>query len=387
MPKRKKYPKLPNSFGSIRYLGSNRRNPYAVHPPTKEFSLTGSPMRPTALCYVDSWMKGFAVLVAYKSGNYKPGDELSLDIKDTGSLETIAAKILADYSRFRNPETAKRGKTFREVYEEWYSYMYEKDQSVEHNDNTMKSKRFAFKRWAPLHDREFQTITYDDLQKVIDECPLKVGSIEQMVVLVHQLYDYAAIYHLADENCSEHLRITKADEEESAEPFTGDELRILWQHQDDEDVEFLLIMCYSGFRISEYRKMEVNLEQQYFKGGLKNRYSRERTVPIHPAIFPLVKRRLERDGCLITTSQTFRNRLNRRDLFEVIGMNRHTPHGCRHTFSWLCEHYGVRENDRKRMMGHSFGNDTTNKVYGHRSLEELRKEIVKIKTPMEDKDL
>lgn len=38
-------------------------------------------------------------------------------------------------------------------------------------------------------------------------------------------------------------------------------------------------------------------------------------------------------------------------------------------------------------MGHSFGNDITNKTYGHRSLDDLRKEIEKIKTPMEDKDL
>jgi hypothetical protein len=47
----------------------------------------------------------------------------------------------------------------------------------------------------------------------------------------------------------------------------------------------------------------------------------------------------------------------------------------------LCEKYGVRENDRKRMLGHSFGGDVTNAVYGHRTLEELRTEIEKIKVP------
>ena len=44
----------------------------------------------------------------------------------------------------------------------------------------------------------------------------------------------------------------------------------------------------------------------------------------------------------------------------------------------LLEKYGVSENDRKRMMGHSFGKDITNKVYGHRTLEDLRAEIEKI---------
>ena len=58
---------------------------------------------------------------------------------------------------------------------------------------------------------------------------------------------------------------------------------------------------------------------------------------------------------------------------------KHTPHDCRHTFSALCEKYEVKENDRKRMLGHSFGGDVTNDVYGHRTLEDLRSEIEKIK--------
>lgn len=64
---------------------------------------------------------------------------------------------------------------------------------------------------------------------------------------------------------------------------------------------------------------------------------------------------------------------------------KHTPHDCRHTFSRLCEKYEVNENDRKRMMGHSFGNDITNAKYGHRTLEELRTQIEKIKPPLEEK--
>ena len=55
-------------------------------------------------------------------------------------------------------------------------------------------------------------------------------------------------------------------------------------------------------------------------------------------------------------------------------------HDCRHNFL-RCVKYGVRENDRERMLGHSFGGDVTNAVYGHRTLEELRTEIEKIKVP------
>ena len=36
------------------------------------------------------------------------------------------------------------------------------------------------------------------------------------------------------------------------------------------------------------------------------------------------------------------------------------------------------------MLGHSFGNDITNAVYGHRTLDELRTEIEKIQIPVCD---
>ena len=35
MTKRKNTPRLPNGFGSIRYLGKGRKNPYGVYPPSE----------------------------------------------------------------------------------------------------------------------------------------------------------------------------------------------------------------------------------------------------------------------------------------------------------------------------------------------------------------
>ena len=381
MAKRTKYPKLPNGFGTIRYLGKNRRNPYAVHPPTPEFTKDGVPLRPAALCYVDAWIKGFTILVALKGGTYYPGYECTLDIEDSEDLKGLSQKILADYNRFKRPDEADKGRTFEEVYRDWYDYKFVRDKSRTYSPHTLNATRGAFKRCKALHDKEFRKVTYDDLQKVIDDSPLKYASLEQVINLLHQMYAYAKIYHITDEDCSLYLKINKPDEEEHGVPFTNDELLTLWKNQDDEDVEFLLIMCYSGFRISAYKNMEVNLEENYFRGGVKNKYSKNRIVPIHKGILPLVKRRLERDGSLLTSDQTFRKHLDERDLLNQLGISHHTPHDCRHTFSKLCEDFKVNENDRKRMLGHSFGNDITNKTYGHRSLSDLQKQIQKIKIP------
>ncbi len=92
---------------------------------------------------------------------------------------------------------------------------------------------------------------------------------------------------------------------------------------------------------------------------------------------PLVANRFNGGrNLLLCTCGTFRK--NMYGSLGRLGTEKHTPHDCRHTFSMLCERYGVNENDRKRMLGHSFGSDITNAKYGHRSLEELRAEIEKI---------
>ena len=101
MARREKYPKLPNGFGNIKYLGKGRRNPYAVHPPTKGFNENGIPQTPKALCYVDTWIKGFMVLTAYKAGDHHPGYEKTLPSKDTDDLNDLTQVLLADHSRIK----------------------------------------------------------------------------------------------------------------------------------------------------------------------------------------------------------------------------------------------------------------------------------------------
>lgn len=66
------------------------------------------------------------------------------------------------------------------------------------------------------------------------------------------------------------------------------------------------------------------------------------------------------------------------DKLEELGIERHTPHDCRHTFNYLCDKYHVNDIDKKLMLGHAF-QDVTNKVYLHRNPEDLRSEIEKIK--------
>lgn len=382
MAKRKKYPKLPNGYGQIRYLGKNRRNPFGVYPPATEVDDIGRPKTPAAICYVKDWLTGFAVLTSYRAGTYTPGDERTLNFcNDTDDLNTLAQKLLSDYNQSQNIVPIEEIPTFKEVFERYYEKKFKRQYGHREKKSAMEqSMCAAFKNCHSLHDRKFQSLTLNDLQTVIDNCPLKHASIELIVTLFHQLYDYALPNDLCERNYADYLKIEKVDDDVHGEAFTESELEKLWNDKDHPATEMILIMCYSGFRFSAYKMLDINLKEKYFQGGIKTTAGKNRVVPIHSSIYGLVKRRLRRDGSLMSISPyKFRTAMYER--LNALEIKKHTPHDCRHTFSALCEKYGVNENDRKRMLGHSFS-DITNRVYGHRELEDLRKEIEKIQLPI-----
>lgn len=386
--KRKKYPRLPSGFGSIRYLGADRRNCYAVHPPSTIDAL-GRVNRPAAICYVDDWIKGFTVLTAYKAGTYTPGMEKQLKVANTSDADILVQRIIADYSTLKGVEEKHpeiHEPTFSEVFEGFYKWKFEDNKSREYSKASKCNYKVAYKNCSALHNRKFNSIHYKDMQEVVDSCPLKHASLELIVTLFKQMYKYAIVHEICTDDKSKYVSVNHPEDDEGGRPFSEEELRLLWLHKDNKNISMILIMCYSGFRISEFKTLEINLEKKYFKGGMKTDAGRNRIVPIHSSIFDFVRLRIAETGCLMPISVSrYREKYFDTALSElgICSKPKHTPHDCRHTFSYLCEKYGVRENDRKRMLGHAFA-DVTNSVYGHRSTEDLRSEIEKIEVPFCD---
>ena len=97
----RKFPKLPHGYGGIRFLGTGRTKPYAVHLPEKNAK------RPPTLCYVSDWFIGFAVLTAWHAGVYYPGleDEIYRKTRPgiTGNNPSeLCRRIIQDYSRMNH---------------------------------------------------------------------------------------------------------------------------------------------------------------------------------------------------------------------------------------------------------------------------------------------
>lgn len=288
-------------------------------------------------------------------------------------MGTVVNRVLSDYRKIYGMDANRP--TFTQVYERFYAEKF--PEGHKYSKASERSYKAAYMNCTRLHNTTFSTLKYNDLQSVIDDCPLKHASLELMVSLLHQMYKYAIMNDICEKDYSSGLKIKKSNDDEKGVPFTMEELSRIYAAREDETAEMLMIMCLSGFRINEYQNIHVDLSEWYFRGGSKTNAGKDRIVPIHTRLRSIVFDRMQRHGkLLLCNAGTFRKDMN--SLLHRIGIDEHhTPHDCRHTFSYLCEKYEVAENDRKRMLGHAFS-DVTNKVYGHRDLEELRKQIEKI---------
>lgn len=72
--------------------------------PPATIGAAGKAVRPPAICYVDDYLKGFAVLTAYKAGTYRPGMEKDLSISPTTDTDALVNRILADYGTIKGVE-------------------------------------------------------------------------------------------------------------------------------------------------------------------------------------------------------------------------------------------------------------------------------------------
>lgn len=369
MTKRKKYPKLPNGYGSIKFLKQKKRNQYAVHPPTTEFTEDGVPITPKALCYVPDWYTGFAVLTAYKAGTYVKGMEKELSFRQ--NPEDTVNRIIADYTRYRHVSLNDiRPLTFAEVYELYFNDKYVNTKR-QYTKSALQSARSAFKNCQSLHDRPFNELTLDDLQTVIDSCPLRHASLELIKNLFRGMYKYAVPHGIVDTDLSAYVKINVPDDDIHGVPLSESELHSLWELRSDITAQRILIMCFSGFRISAYK--DISILDGCFMGGVKTTAGKGRTVPIHHAIMPLV----QTADITAIRAKSFRKKMHL--LLAKAGLPDHTPHDCRHTFSMLCDKYEVNPIAKKKMLGHSLTNDITNGIYGHWSPDMLHEEIEKIR--------
>ena len=142
-------------------------------------------------------------------------------------------------------------------------------------------------------------------------------------------------------------------------------------------------MIYSGLRIGELlliKSTDIDLENEIITGGIKTDAGKNRIIPINKKILPFIKNRLEEGHeYLIVNSRNkpmkYDNYYRERfiPIMEQLNMN-HRPHDARHTFATLMNNADANRTSIKKIIGHS-SYETTEKIYTHKDIEELRKAI------------
>lgn len=341
---RKRHKKLPNGYGSIKKLSGKRSRPYAAYPPTTEFHLNGSPVKVSAIGYYKDWHSAYNALQEYNKDPY--------DI---------------DASK----------KTFAEIYELYFNNKYNNSKK-QYSDSSRRATTAAFKNCKVLHDIPFSKLRKAQLQKVVDDCNLKHASLELIVTLLNQMYKFALDNDYVNRDYSSNVTINVPDDDEKGEPFSIEELQILWSNSSNPIVQKALILCYSGFRIKAYESIVVNVDEGYFFGGIKTASGKDRYVPFAPPIVPFINSKTFENFSSVNYRKSFFKTLSQLGILTTSSGKKHTPHDCRHTFSWLCDRFRVDDFCKHLLMGHSLGNDVERSVYGHRTIDELRVEMNKL---------
>lgn len=330
--------KNPNGYGSVFKLSGNRRKPFAVRVTTG---------------WTDQGRQKYAYIGYYKSRQ-----------------EAMIA--LAEYNS--NPYDPTLNKiTFADLYELW-----KKEKFPKVSEATQYGYKAAFQHCEPIQDTVFGEIRKAHLQKVIDDCPLGYESKKGIKKLINQLYKHALENDMVTKDYSRFVELPQNESKIERTPFSDKEIQLLWEQLDNmEYIDTILIMIYTGLRPGEMLEVEtakVNLEERYLRAGKKTSAGKNRLIPIHDKIFPLIEKRMDpNEKHLVKIGYSTYNTDKFKRIMENLGMN-HRPHDCRHTFATLMDNAGANKTAVKRLMGHA-SRDITEQVYTHKDIEQLRKAI------------
>ena len=401
--------KLPNNYGGVIRLGGRRRKKYAVR------ISCGYRQR---IC-IQNKAAYFPVIEKYKMAYRKDKNDYAMYCDDESVLEHLReidcaykvefvrkfkylayferskeayeylAKYNSGYSIKEHVSIASQP-SFKVVYEQYVDFLASLKKKP--SKTTLDSYRSGFNLWEDVHDLRFRSITTQQLQDaLLDKGELSRSSIQRMKTILRKMYKYAVAHDICskEDDKSDYLTAQYAENEESIHrPFTDEEIKILWDSADNDAASMMLILIYSGMRCGEFLSMKkdnVYLDKRYMIGGSKTQSGRNRRIPIHERIVPLVDKwmtnhygdylyPLNGNGNMETACHVLDSVW--KPFMEKVGME-HLTHDCRYTCATKMEKAGIDLFHRKLILGHKI-DDITLKTYTKVPVEDLIKDINKI---------
>lgn len=338
--------KMANGSGSIVRLGGSRRKPYAVR-------------------ITQGWKDGKQV-------------RKYLGYYATQS-EAIAA--LAEYHQL-GYDVDMNKLTLYEVFDKWLARIEAKNLT----ESVVKTHIMARKRFGQLGNKQLKTIKPDQLQDWLDGLDLKPASKGKVRNTLCRLYDYAVINDIVSKNYAKGLEINEKVEK-TGRIFSDAEIETLWKHSDEDQIQDILILIYTGLRIGELLSIttdDLHLEEGYMIGGSKTEAGRNRVIPIHDRIRPFIGSKVAESRYIVHSKRgtsidypAAKHRFKR--LMERFGWE-HRLHDTRKTAISIMHSAGIPMETVRIIVGHA-GVGVTERIYLHKHPSELVKVINTVDIP------
>lgn len=303
------------------------------------------------------------------------------------SRKSEARQAIDDY--IRHP-TSKYNFTLRDLYKEWSAFAF-RDISKQTQDNYTSCWAKICECPAPqIADKTIREITTGDLRRILDYYqqaqtvtdpktkeekvvpPLSRSYITKIKALLTQLYNYAMENNIVDKNYAALVKLSRQAATTKKRSFTDLEFSVLekrWKEVPGGDAVYAL--CYLGFRVTEFCELtpfSYDQKQQTLRGGIKTDAGRDRIVPVHSKIKPIIDGWYDRHCDTLYADDQGRpyNKdkfLRRvwRPAMEALGLpSELTPHCARHTCATRLSAAGARPEDIQKILGHSDYSITAN---------------------------
>ena len=365
--------------------------------------LKGSRRKPWRVRVTCGW------ILNEETGKVKANLKLLGDFATRVEAERVLNEYLACPYEIGNKDI-----TFKELYEKWSDWYFEEKLKGVSSRRTVES---AYAYSSALYNIKVKDLRVRHFEDCMSTAYIIVpngkdkgqkryataGVKARMKSLYNLMLDYAVRHEIIlknyarDFNISDSIRQDIRKSTKKKLPFSYEEIQLLWANVDKvKFVDMILIGIYTGFRPQELAKLQVkdiNLVEKVILGGMKTEAGTDRYVPIHIDILPLVEARyneavelgseylfndLEGQNGTFMTYDKYRMRFGK--AMKRLEMQ-HTPHETRHSFITVAKSCDMNDNIIKLIVGHSIA-DITERVYTHRTFEQLRLEMEKF-TPNE----
>lgn len=204
-----------------------------------------------------------------------------------------------------------RNVTFEECFNDWTREYY--DKVIASSKRTIDaaylycSKIYGMKMWdiRSYHLKDLIDTAYRIESEGKNKGKKKFASPTvkaRIKSVLNLMFDYALEHEIVDKNYARNFKLDSDIRKEAKNNkreihiFTKKEIEELWEDQQYGFTDMILIDLYSGWRPQELATLiieDVDLEKNVIRGGMKTEAGRNRIVPFHPEILPLIKNRMK----------------------------------------------------------------------------------------------